>query len=99
MKAFQLHRDVDSSGVSGTGIVAEGVQFTTGKVAMLWLTPHPSVNVYDNIEDLIHNHGHGGNTRVVWIEHVTIRKGPPPIPHVPIPAVPPKRASKRPPRP
>ena len=34
MKLFQLHRHEDESGVSGTGIVAEGVQFSDGKCAL-----------------------------------------------------------------
>jgi hypothetical protein len=67
MKNFSLIRDVDSSGVSGTGHVAEGVQFANGKVVISWLTAVSSVAVYDNIGAVEKIHGHGGNTRIVWV--------------------------------
>lgn len=65
MKAFYLQRDEDESGVSGTGIVAEGVIFTDGRCAMRWLTEIASTGLYDNIEHLKRIHGHGGKTKVV----------------------------------
>lgn len=67
MKLFQLHRDVDTSGVSGLGIVAEGVEFSHGMCALTWLTPNRCVNVYENMKAVETIHGHGGNTRVVWL--------------------------------
>lgn len=66
MRTFELHRDVDSSGVSGTGVVAEGVQFAGGKVVICWMTKWSSTAVYDSIELVQNVHGHGGNTRIVW---------------------------------
>lgn len=68
MRRFMLQRDVDETGVSGTGKVAEGVVFTCGRVALTWLTPWTSVAVYDNVEVLEHLHGHGGKTRVVYVD-------------------------------
>lgn len=68
MRLFHLVRDKDISGVSGTGIVAEGVEFTSGTVVMTWLTMHHSVVVYPNIKELEAIHGHEGNTKVVWID-------------------------------
>lgn len=67
-RTFELHRDIDESGVSGTGVVAWGVQFPDGFVAMRWATGAPaSTVVYEGgIDDVIAIHGHGGNTRVVW---------------------------------
>lgn len=67
MRAFQLHRDVDTSGVSGLGVVAEGVQFTSGKCVITWLTKNSSIGMYDSIEIMDAIHGHNGNTRVVWL--------------------------------
>ena len=66
MRHFHLVRDVDQSGVSGTGIVAEGVQFTNGKCALCWLTNKSSIAVYDSFDDLIAIHGHNGATKAVW---------------------------------
>lgn len=66
---FYLLRRRDHSGISGTGVVAEGIEFTTGKVAMTWLTPTSSVCVYDSMDDLIAVHGHGGSTEVIYGRH------------------------------
>jgi hypothetical protein len=68
MRLFELHRDVDSSGVSGTGIVAQGVEFDNGQCAMSWLSQWQSVAIYSDITTLEAIHGHSGNTRVVWLE-------------------------------
>ncbi len=66
MKCFQMRRTEDETGVSGIGIVAEGVEFDNGKVALTWLA-NPlltSVAVYDRMDDLILIHGHGGKTTI-----------------------------------
>lgn len=68
MRRFKLHRDEDETGVSGTGVVAEGVEFTCGKVAMTWLSEYGCVNVYDNIKVVQALHGHGGKTRIVFVD-------------------------------
>jgi hypothetical protein len=67
-RRFQLRRDEDETGVSGTGTVAEGVEFTSGMVAMTWLSPHRCVNVYESIKTVEQLHGHGGKTVVVWLD-------------------------------
>lgn len=66
MKLFVLERIEDESGVSGTGIVAEGVQFSTGKCVLAWVTQFKSVAVYDSVEDVEMIHGHNGKTVIVW---------------------------------
>ncbi len=66
-RLFLLRRLEDESGVSGTGIVAEGAEFSTGKVVLNWITEIRSVAVYDSLEELIAIHGHDGKTIVVWI--------------------------------
>lgn len=63
---FYLMRRHDHSGVSGTGVVAEGIEFSDGRVAMRWLTDTASTCVYDSMDDLIGVHGHGGSTEVVY---------------------------------
>lgn len=75
-KPFVLVRDQDVSGVSGVGIVANGILWPDGQAAIHWTgsaypttTPHPG-----GMESVIAVHGHGGATRVVW---QTI-DGPPP---------------------
>ena len=71
MRIFELHRDVDTSGVSGTGRVAQGIIFDNGKVALTWLTKFTSVAVYDSIETAVNVHGHQGNTRFVYLDEAT----------------------------
>lgn len=66
MRTFELHRDQDVSGVSGTGRVAEGVEFSDGTTVLRWLTRTGSVAVYLNAVDMEKVHGHDGRTRVVW---------------------------------
>jgi len=44
-RTFVLHRDEDVSGVSGTGVVAEGVVFSDGAVVVRWLGKHASTTV------------------------------------------------------
>jgi hypothetical protein len=39
MKTFRLIRFEDKSGVSGTGLVAEGVQFTAGQMRLMLVAP------------------------------------------------------------
>lgn len=68
MRLFQLYRRQDETGVSGTGVVAEGVQFTDGTCAMRWRTGTSSTAVYASIEDVLTIHGHGGKTVVLWVD-------------------------------
>ena len=70
MRRFNLVRNEDESGVSGTGVVAQGIQFDDGTCAMRWLTAKSSVAFYDSISDLESIHGHGGKTVVGWIDDV-----------------------------
>ncbi|MEV6283419.1 hypothetical protein [Kribbella sp. NPDC051770] len=67
-RRFRLMRHEDVSGVSGTGAVAEGVQFTDGAVALRWYGDYPTTTVWDGIESVIAIHGHGGATEVEWLD-------------------------------
>lgn len=66
---FILMRTTDVSGVSGTGIVADGVAFPDGTVALRWRGGNPtSVVFHDNgVASVEAIHGHGGATRLVWL--------------------------------
>jgi hypothetical protein len=66
MRRFHFLRLKDASGVSGCGIVAEGVVFSNGKVALEWLSSHASTNLYDSIADVEFIHGHEGMTKIVF---------------------------------
>lgn len=67
-RRFVLDRKEDITGTSGTGVVAEGVMFSGGKVALHWFSHYGAVNVYDSIEVVRVLHGHGGNTSIVWMD-------------------------------
>lgn len=68
MYRFQLQRDQDITGVSGTGVVAEGVVLTSGRVVMEWLTAINSIVIYPAIANVEAIHGHDGATRIVWLD-------------------------------
>ena len=68
MRRFNLVRTEDLSGVSGTGIVAEGIEFENGKVAICWTSKYHITSVIDNMHTLEKVHGHGGKTHVEWID-------------------------------
>jgi hypothetical protein len=66
MRLFDLVRDVDVTGMSGTGIVAQGVEFDDGTCVMRWVTTLRSTTVFDDATTLEAIHGHEGLTRIVW---------------------------------
>lgn len=69
MKIFHLVRKEDVSGVSGTGIVAEGVEFADGAVVMQWQVPlqHTGgLSIFKSIEDVRRIHGHENRTVVIF---------------------------------
>lgn len=68
MRRFYLKRVVDHSGISGTGRVAEGVEFSTGWVALTWLTAVTSMAFYPSLDAVRAIHGHGGATEVVFLD-------------------------------
>jgi len=65
-----LQRDIDETGVSGTGIVAEGVEFSDGTVALRWTSAWPTSVVFHErgMDSVVAVHGHGGKTRIVWVD-------------------------------
>lgn len=73
---FLVYRHKDITGVSGTGIVGEGIIFSDGTVAMRWLdidhdSPNyqrgvrPTTVLHENIQSVEAIHGHLGATEVV----------------------------------
>ena len=68
MRTFRLIRDVDVTGVSGTRLVAEGVEFTDGSVALRWTSEPRSMVFHESLQAVLDVHGHGGRTRVAFSE-------------------------------
>jgi len=78
-RRFRLVRDEDESGVSGTGVVAVGVEFPSGAAVFEWLNDsNPDLSTDANglsfkpgpngVEDTREVHGHGGRTRVEFVD-------------------------------
>lgn len=68
MRKFVLERRQDVSGVSGTGDIAEGVEFHDGQVVVSWFGQFHSIEIWPNIADCDRVHGHGGKTVIRWVE-------------------------------
>jgi hypothetical protein len=67
-RRFVLIRHHDISGVSGTGVVAEGILFRDGAVALHWLGDHPSTTAWPSLDDVLAVHGHSGATVIRWLD-------------------------------
>ncbi|MFF3094190.1 hypothetical protein [Streptomyces cyaneofuscatus] len=65
-RRFHLQRNVDVTGASGTGRVADGVLWPDGTAALRWRGERASTVNWDRIEDAEAIHGHGGHTVIVW---------------------------------
>lgn len=67
-RSFILLRGEDVRGVSGIGVVAWGVEFPDGVVALRWASDWPTSVVFHDkgIEAVKAVHGHDGRTQIVW---------------------------------
>ena len=69
MRNFFLYRTEDETGISGNGIVAEGVEFLNKKCVLCWSNRLGSIGIYDNIGEVIAIHGHAGKTKIIWRDY------------------------------
>lgn len=78
-RRFEVHRQQDMTGVSGVGVVADGVQFPDGTTVVRWRElaeddPHyvrgvrATTVVFPGVEAVAALHGHDGATRLVWLD-------------------------------
>lgn len=67
-RLFWLARDVDVTGVSGVGVVADGAVWPDGTVSVRWRGDGPSIVFWDSMSDVERRHCHGGATRIVWVD-------------------------------
>ncbi len=68
MRRFHLRRIEDETGISGTGLVTDGIEFDDGSVVMSWNTATTSVSLYRSMHDVIAIHGHQGKTVVEYAD-------------------------------
>lgn len=68
-RRFELRRDEDVTGMSGVGVVAQGVKFGDSVVCVHWLGEWHSTVVHERgMEQVEFLHLHGGKTRIVWLD-------------------------------
>jgi hypothetical protein len=78
-RRFRLNRVQDITGLSGTGIVAEGVEFSDGTSVVRWLSSGVSVTnrergvapttvIHPDIRSIEALHGHNGATQIEWVD-------------------------------
>ena len=69
LKTFTVCRQKDESGVSGEGVVIEGVVLATGQCIIHWLYPPPrgGIAIFDSMSDFIkvHIEPHPGNKTII----------------------------------
>lgn len=65
-RRFHLQRAIDITGASGTGRVADGIQWPDGTVSIRWRGERPSVVFWGSIDDAEQVHGRGGASRIIW---------------------------------
>ena len=70
--SFTVFRQQDETGVSGEGVVIEGVVMATGQCVVHWLYPAPrgSIAMFDSISDFatVHIKPHPGNETIITYE-------------------------------
>nr|WSS66762.1 hypothetical protein OG284_36690 [Streptomyces sp. NBC_01177] len=68
-RRFVLHRHEDVTGMSGEGLVADGVLWPDGTASVRWRGEHPSIVFWDrgrvSVEFI---HGHVGATEVEFLD-------------------------------
>ena len=72
IETFTICRQSDETGISGTGVVIEGVRYATGQVVLHWLLPFPkgSISIFENLEDFKKTHAtpHPTNKTIITFE-------------------------------
>jgi hypothetical protein len=69
IRTFELHRDQDATGYSGTGVVADGCVFPDGATVVRWRVregKRQSTELWDDVDHVVEVHGHDGLTRLEW---------------------------------
>lgn len=72
IRTFTVCRQSDETGVSGDGIVIEGIELATGQAVVHWLWPRPrgSIAIFDSFSDFVKVHiaPHPKNGTIITFE-------------------------------
>jgi hypothetical protein len=78
LRRFQVYRSKDVTGLSGTGIVADGIEFPDGTCAVRWREVtgehydrgvRATTVIFANATAVEALHGHNGATVLVWLDN------------------------------
>jgi len=80
IKIFDVVRNEDETGNSGTGVVARAIEFSDGACVLKWdaetnALAVGSLVVYSSFEDMVKVHGHGGKTEFKVANRVATNPG------------------------
>lgn len=67
-RRFILQRMEDETGISGTGLVAFGVEFPDGITVTRWNSDVAQTCIWASMVEVEAVHGHGGKTEISWID-------------------------------
>ena len=72
IRAFTVFRKSDETGISGDGVVIEGVELATGQCIIHWLYPPPrgGVAIFESLDDFIKVHvgPHPSNDTIITFQ-------------------------------
>jgi hypothetical protein len=72
IRAFTVFRKNDETGVSGEGVVIEGVELATGQCVIHWLYPPPKggIAIFESMDDFIKVHvgPHPANSTIITFQ-------------------------------
>ncbi len=72
IRAFTVFRKNDESGISGEGVVIEGVELATGQCVIHWLYPPPKggIAIFESMDDFIKVHvgPHPANSTIITFQ-------------------------------
>jgi hypothetical protein len=72
IRAFTVFRASDETGISGDGVVIEGVELATGQCIVHWLYPPPrgGIAIFESLDDFIKVHigPHPSNNTIITFQ-------------------------------
>lgn len=68
IRCYVVIRDIDKTGVSGAGLVADVAVYPNGKAVISWRSGWRGVETQDSFADMVAVHGHHGATRFIPYE-------------------------------
>ena len=75
IRTFTIYRGHDQTGVSGEGIVIEGIKLATGQAVVHWLYPPPrgGIAIFDSMSDFVkvHIEPHPANQTIITYQDGT----------------------------